>query len=108
MSQRELIPHLFRTEYSRITAVLCILFGLDNIGVAEDIASETFLSAMETWPYKGIPANPTAWLYVAARNKALNYLARNQTFRTKIEEKFRSANHEELAFEIDLTDNTIA
>ena len=108
MSQSELIPHLFRTEYSRITAVLCNLFGLDNIGVAEDIASETFLSAMETWPYKGIPANPTAWLYVAARNKALNYLARNQTFRTKIEEKFRSANHEELAFEIDLTDNTIA
>lgn len=108
MSQSELIPHLFRTEYSRITAVLCSLFGLDNIGVAEDIASETFLSAMETWPYKGIPANPTAWLYVAARNKALNYLARNQTFRTKIEEKFRSAHHEELAFEIDLTDNTIA
>lgn len=108
MSQNELIPHLFRTEYSRITAVLCNLFGLDYIGVAEDIASETFLSAMETWPYKGIPSNPTAWLYVAARNKALNYLARNQTFREKISEQLRSSNMEAQVMEIDLTHDTIA
>jgi RNA polymerase sigma-70 factor (ECF subfamily) len=55
MEQQELIPHLFRTEFSKITAVLCKLFGIEHIEVAEDIASETFLSALEVWSYKGIP-----------------------------------------------------
>ena len=72
MSQPEFIPHLFRTEYRKITSVLCRLFGIEHIEVAEDIASETFLSAMETWPYKGIPENPEAWLYTVAKNKAKN------------------------------------
>ncbi|MCW3119055.1 MAG: sigma-70 family polymerase sigma factor, partial [Chitinophagaceae bacterium] len=62
MEQQELIPHLFRTEFSKITAVLCKTFGIDNIEIAEDLASETFLSAMETWAYKGLPENPVAWL----------------------------------------------
>ncbi|MGZ3847466.1 MAG: sigma factor, partial [Flavisolibacter sp.] len=60
---------MFRTEYSKITAVLCKLFGIEHIQVAEDIASETFLAAMETWPYKGVPENPVAWLYTVAKNK---------------------------------------
>ena len=47
MKQQELIPHLFRTEYRKIASVLCKLFGIEHIEIAEDIASETFLSAME-------------------------------------------------------------
>jgi predicted RNA polymerase sigma factor len=70
MEQQELIPHLFRTEFRKITSVLCKLFGIAHIEVAEDIASETFLSAMESWPYKGIPENPTAWLYSVAKKIA--------------------------------------
>ena len=53
MQQQELIPHLFRTEFRKITAVLCKHFGIEHIEIAEDIASETFLSALETWTYKG-------------------------------------------------------
>ena len=53
-----LIPHLFRREFTRIVAVLSRLFGLEHIEIAEDIASETFLSALEIWPYKGVPPNP--------------------------------------------------
>ena len=70
MQQNELIPHLFRTEFRKITAVLGKLFGIENIEIAEDIASETFLSAMETWSYNGTPENPSAWLYAVAKNKA--------------------------------------
>ncbi len=70
MEQKELIPHLFRTEFRKITAVLCKAFGIEHIETAEDIASETFLSALETWTYKGIPENPVAWLYSVAKNKA--------------------------------------
>jgi RNA polymerase sigma factor (sigma-70 family) len=82
--QQELIPHLFRTEFSRIAAVLVKHLGIGNMEIAEDITSETFLSALETWTYKGIPENPTAWLYVVAKNKAKNYLTRNHLFQQKI------------------------
>lgn len=84
MNEQELIPHLFRLEAGKITSVLCRQFGLDQIEMAEDIAAETFLAALESWPYKGIPAEPVAWLYAVAKNKTRNLLARNELFRTKI------------------------
>lgn len=82
--QTELIPHLFRTEYRKIITVLCKLFGFDHLEIAEDIASDTFLSATETWGQKGLPENPTAWLYHVAKNKAKNYLQRDSLFVNKI------------------------
>lgn len=57
---------------------------MSNIEIAEDLASETFLSALETWPYKGLPQNPTAWLYLVARNKAKNYMRRSHLFTGRI------------------------
>ena len=80
----ELLPHLFRLEYSKMTAVLCRLFGLQGIEIAEDIVSETFLKATEVWGIKGIPENPTAWLYTVAKNKTKDYLKRFNLFETKI------------------------
>ncbi|MGG9963965.1 RNA polymerase sigma factor [Ferruginibacter sp. SUN106] len=107
MERQELIPHLFRTEYSKITAVLCKLFGIEHIEIAEDIASETFLSAFETWNYKGIPANPTAWLYVVAKNKARNYFIRNRLFAEKIAKQIPHSNSEEEEIQIDLSEKNI-
>ncbi|MGF6847338.1 RNA polymerase sigma factor (sigma-70 family) [Chitinophaga sp. W3I9] len=107
MAQSELIPHLFRTEFRKITAVLCKVFGIEHLQAAEDIASETFLSAMETWTYKGIPENPTAWLYLVAKNKAKNYFQRNHLFAAKIASqiKYTSPGSEEP--DIDLSDKNI-
>jgi len=84
MQQQELIPHLFRAEYAKICAVLTRFFGIEHLEVAEDIASETFLLALETWSYKGIPQNPVAWLYVVAKNKAKNCMQRNKRFAKKV------------------------
>lgn len=84
MQQGDLIPHLFRTEFRKITAVLCKFMGITYMQVAEDIGAETFLSALETWPFKGIPANPEAWLYTVAKNKAKNYISRNNIYTGKI------------------------
>src|SRR5690349_21027188 len=84
MSQQELIPHLFRTEYRKIVAVLCKRFGFDQVETAEDIASDTFLTAAQSWGVKGIPPNPVAWLYRVSSNKALNHLQRNNLFENKI------------------------
>ena len=79
-----MIPHLFRIEYRKIVAVLCRRFGLEQIEIAEDIASETFLTASQTWGIGGIPENPVAWLYSVAKNKAKNQLQRTRTFSEKV------------------------
>lgn len=108
MQQQELIPHLFRTEYSKITAVLCKLFGIEHIETAEDIASETFLAAAETWPYKGIPENPVAWLYTVAKNKTKNQLARQQLFSNKIAKDLSNKIETALPAEINLSEQNIS
>jgi RNA polymerase sigma-70 factor (ECF subfamily) len=84
MDNRELIPQLYRQEYSRMVSLLCNRFGIDQMDAAEDIVSETFLSAAETWGLKGIPDNPVAWLYAVARNNALNDLRHEKVFQKKV------------------------
>ncbi|WP_162903348.1 RNA polymerase sigma factor [Taibaiella koreensis] len=79
-----LLPHLFRQEYSKMTAVLCRHFGLQHIEIAEDIVSDTFLKAAETWPLNGIPENPPAWLYTVAKNRAKDVLKRQHLFEERI------------------------
>jgi len=79
-----LLPHLFRREYSKMTAVLCRHFGLQHMETAEDIVSDTFLKAAETWPLKGIPEHPEAWLYTVAKNKAKDWLKRQHLFEARI------------------------
>jgi len=74
MENSILIPHLFRSEYRKIAAVLYRQFGFAHIEIAEDIASDTFLAASETWGLRGLPENPVAWLYTVAKNKAKNYV----------------------------------
>ena len=103
MQQTELIPHLFRTEYRKIVSVLCKLFGIDHIEIAEDIVSDTFLLASELWGLKGLPENPAAWLYTVAKNKTKDYLRRNTLFAQNIskEIKYTTTTSEEI--EIDLS-----
>jgi RNA polymerase sigma-70 factor (ECF subfamily) len=84
MNHKELIPHLFRTEYRKIVSVLCRRFGFEQIETAEDIAGDTFLTAAQTWSMNGIPENPTAWLYHVAKNKAKNVIRRKSFFTTEV------------------------
>lgn len=93
----QLVPHLFRTEFRKITTQICRLYGLEYLGEAEDIASETFLSALESWPYKGIPPNPAAWLYRVAKNKAMNRLEQKAT-RRKVEAQLPAAELEDIPY----------
>ncbi len=107
MEKNELIPHLFRTEFTKITAVLCKLFGIEHIETAEDIASETFLAALETWSYKGVPPNTVAWLYTVAKNKAKNYISRNKIFTGKIQPQLKNNQSNFETIEIDLSEKNI-
>jgi RNA polymerase sigma-70 factor (ECF subfamily) len=107
MEKQELIPHLFRTEFRKITAVLCKHFGIAHIEIAEDIASDTFLLAVETWTYKGLPANPTAWLYTVAKNKAKNFIHRSSIFSGKIVSEIKRTSPETEPPEINLSEQNI-
>ena len=107
MKQQELIPHLFRTEYRKIVSVLCKRFGFDQIEIAEDITADTFLAASQTWPYKGIPQNPVAWLYFVAKNKAKNHLQRNLVFESKVSEELKRSSDEAYETGIDLSPQNI-
>ncbi|HMG91832.1 MAG TPA: DUF6596 domain-containing protein [Chryseolinea sp.] len=84
MNHQEIIPHLFRTEYRKIVSVIAKRFGFEHLEVAEDIASDTFLTASQSWGLNGPPENPTAWLYNVSKNKAKNYLQRLNLFERKI------------------------
>ncbi|HVX52117.1 MAG TPA: DUF6596 domain-containing protein [Chitinophagaceae bacterium] len=91
MGEEGLIPHLFRTEYRKIVAVLCRYFGFAQVEAAEDIASETFLTAVQSWGIDGVPANPPAWLYSVAKNKAKNYMHRAGIFEKKVSPVIKAA-----------------
>lgn len=84
MQEAELIPNLFRQEFSKMVAVISKSFGLQHIEIAEDIVSETFLTATEKWKENGIPPNPAAWLYKVAKQKTLYHFKRNKIFSGKI------------------------
>jgi len=89
MAETEL-KTLFQQEFSKMVAVISRLFGLQHMATAEDIVSETFLLAAETWGVKGIPANPTAWLYAVAKQKTLYLFRRNKIFQQKVAPSWRS------------------
>lgn len=105
--QEELIPHLFRTEYSKITSVLCKLFGMEHIETAEDIVSDTFLLAVESWGLKGLPQNPTAWLYTVAKNKAKDFLKHENVFTKKVSVELKNSETKIEEVEIDLSNTNI-
>ncbi|OCX50423.1 RNA polymerase subunit sigma [Mucilaginibacter sp. PPCGB 2223] len=105
--EQELIPHLFRTEYAKIVSVLARHFGFEQIEMAEDIAGETFLTAMQSWPMNGTPPNPVAWLYSVAKNKAKNQIKRQMLYREKVEPGLVNITGSTFEHEIDLTAQNI-
>ncbi|UVK46933.1 RNA polymerase sigma factor [Mesorhizobium sp. AR07] len=90
MTATATIEAVWRIEQPKLTARLARY--LRDVGLAEEIAGDAFLLAMERWPRDGIPRNPAAWLTQVAKNRALDRLRRT----TMIDGK-----HRELA--IDLT-----
>jgi RNA polymerase sigma factor (sigma-70 family) len=107
LKEKELIAQLFKTEYRKIVSVLCKLFGIVHIEIAEDITNDTFLLASETWGLKGIPENSTAWLYTVAKNKTKDYFKRHKTFSEKIIVDFKLNQNQSEEIEVDLSHKNI-
>jgi RNA polymerase sigma-70 factor (ECF subfamily) len=65
-----------------MVAVLIRIFGVHNLPLVENVVQDTFCRALEVWPFRGVPENPSAWLMAAAKNRALDVLRRERTART--------------------------
>ena len=75
---QQLTEHLFRNESKKMISVLTRIFGTENLETAEDVVQDTLLQAMNIWKMKGIPDNPSAWLFRVAKNKAIDVIRRNK------------------------------
>ena len=82
------IEAVWRIESARIIAALTRMTG--DVGAAEDLAQDAMLAALETWPEKGIPNRPGAWLMAAAKRRAIDLLRRHQRLERKHEELGRT------------------
>ena len=107
MDQSNLIPQLYRQEFSKMVALICNRFGIEQIDAAEDMVSETFLAAAETWGLKGVPDNPVAWLYRVARNNTLNVLRHERVFRQKVKGELIKGNPSSAEPELDISPESI-
>lgn len=74
----QLVDHLFRHESGKLVSVLTRIFGSENLDLAEDVVQDSLVEALKQWTYKGIPEKPSAWLFMVAKNKALNIINREK------------------------------
>ena len=86
----EAIDAVWRIESARLIAGLARIVG--DIGVAEDLAQDALVAALEQWPESGVPDNPGAWLMATAKHRAIDHLRRG---------KMQDRKHEHLGRELD-------
>src|SRR5258708_19437885 len=79
----QVVEHFFRHETGKMISTLTRIFGIQHLNRAEDVVQETLARALQTWPYYGIPKNPSAWITQVAKNLALDLIRRDKVFRNK-------------------------
>ncbi len=89
------IEAVWRIESARVIAGLTRLTR--DVGLAEDLAQEALVAALEQWPRTGVPENPAAWLTATAKRRAIDLFRRNAVAERK---------HEELARELEALEQT--
>jgi RNA polymerase sigma factor (sigma-70 family) len=102
---------LFRREGARLVASLAAHLGTHRLQLAEDVVQDALVRALQTWPYRGIPENPAAWLTQGAKNLALDALRREQSWQRKeaqiTAEQERWLTRDEAADEPEISDDTL-
>jgi RNA polymerase sigma-70 factor (ECF subfamily) len=76
------LARVYRAEHTRLLATLVRRFG--DLDLAEDAAQEAMEQALRTWPEKGVPQHPLAWLITTARNRALDRVRRDQVYAERL------------------------
>jgi RNA polymerase sigma-70 factor (ECF subfamily) len=73
-----LVDNLFRHQSARIVSTLTRAIGGRHLALAEEVVQDALVTALQQWPYRGVPDEPAAWLYRVARNRALDRLRHEQ------------------------------
>ncbi|HEY0844913.1 MAG TPA: RNA polymerase sigma factor [Noviherbaspirillum sp.] len=97
------IDAVWRMESARIVAGVARL--VRDIGLAEELAQDALVSALEHWPEQGIPDNPGAWLMAAAKNRALDRLRHQKLAQEKLEQIGRDLEAQETHIVPDFVDD---
>jgi RNA polymerase sigma-70 factor (ECF subfamily) len=96
------IDAVWRIESPKIIAALARM--VRDVGLAEDLAQDALVAALEQWPASGIPANAGAWLMAAAKHRAIDYFRRSKMLDRKHEEVARDLEGRQDSFARDLED----
>jgi RNA polymerase sigma-70 factor, ECF subfamily len=99
------IHAVFRIESARLIARLTR--HVRDLGVAEELAQDALVAALESWPVTGVPDNPAAWLMATAKHRAIDEMRRTQRFelkRQELEHELDERERREPAWELELDD----
>src|SRR5580765_4619516 len=83
-STHQAIDAVWRIETAKIVAGVARM--VRHIGVAEEVAQDALVAALEHWPAQGVTANPGPWLMATAKNRALDRLRRDKVLESKLEQ----------------------
>ncbi|UBU16073.1 RNA polymerase sigma factor [Nonomuraea gerenzanensis] len=78
------VEAVWRIESARVIATLARMVG--DVGLAEELAQDALVAALEEWPRKGVPDNPGAWLTMTARHRAIDQFRRRDTYQRKLQQ----------------------
>ncbi|MEV0989184.1 RNA polymerase sigma factor [Streptomyces sp. NPDC049949] len=88
MSATQAVETVFRIESARIIAGVARI--VRDVGIAEEIAQDALVAALEQWPESGVPDKPGAWLTATARHRAIDLVRRKETYARKLAEVGRT------------------
>ncbi len=87
-AERQAIEAVVRIEYPRIIAGVARI--VRDVGIAEELAQDAVVVALEAWPKSGVPDNPGAWLMATARHRAIDLVRRKEAYAKKLAEVGRT------------------
>ena len=96
-----------------MVATLTRIFGIAYLNLAEDVVQEALARALQTWPYYGLPKNPSGWIMQVSKNLALDVVRREKVFRDKeseiaaLIEQQNPAGTDEARFDQELKDDRL-
>ncbi len=99
MSVERTVEAVWRLEAARIVAALARL--VRDVGLAEELAQDAVVAALEDWPVTGIPANPAGWLMTTARHRAIDRLRRDDRLKDKVAQLGRGLKDHEDEYDLD-------
>jgi RNA polymerase sigma factor (sigma-70 family) len=107
------IEAVWRIEAARVIAGIARL--VRDVGVAEELAQDALVAALEQWPRTGVPDNPGAWLTAIGKRRAIDLIRRNERLERKLEEIGRDLDaagpaagpEEEASFDEDIDDDVL-